>query len=146
MSVSSRLCAALSSLVLVAGSAVGASAAPADPASYERVLNGGFTAVKTPWWSSGNTPSRVDGTINPWQSMIGQNDVPLEANQPYTLRFTASATRDVTIRATVALAVAPNTVVLNRPTALTGTPQTFAFTTYLPWSPASYQPPLTSLV
>jgi endoglucanase len=138
MSVSSRLCAALSSLVLVAGSAVGASAAPADPASYERVLNGGFTAVKTPWWSSGNTPSRVDagrlcadvptGTINPWQSMIGQNDVPLEANQPYTLRFTASATRDVTIRATVALAVAPNTVVLNRPTALTGTPQTFAFT------------------
>ncbi|GAA3666125.1 endoglucanase [Lentzea atacamensis] len=106
-------------------------AAPAHAAGYERVLNGSFDAGKTPWWSSGNTPSRVvdgrlcadipAGTINPWNSMIGQNDVPLEAGQPYTLRFTASATKPVTIRAVVQST-------LNKPVTLSAAPQTFEFT------------------
>ncbi|MDX8048563.1 glycoside hydrolase family 9 protein [Lentzea sp. BCCO 10_0798] len=105
---------------------------------YERVLNGTFDSVKTPWWSSGNTPSRVEsgrlcadipaGTVNPWQSMIGQNDVPLEAGQPYTLRFTATATKNVTVRATVQLAAPPNTTTMNKAAALTSTPKTFEFT------------------
>jgi endoglucanase len=121
------------SLLLVA-----ALVTPAPAAAYERVLNGGFDSVKTPWWSSGNTPSVVDGgrlcadvpagTVNPWQSMIGQNDVPLEAGQPYTLRFTASASKNVTIRAAVALAVPPSTTMFNRAAALTSTPRAFEFT------------------
>ncbi|MDX8032053.1 glycoside hydrolase family 9 protein [Lentzea sp. BCCO 10_0856] len=121
-------------LVLVAGAALPATAAE----GYERVLNGTFDSVKTPWWSSGNTPSRVEsgrlcadipaGTVNPWQSMIGQNDVPLEAGQPYTLRFTATATKNVTVRATVQLAVPPSTTTMNKAAALTSTPKTFEFT------------------
>ncbi|MFD8499236.1 glycoside hydrolase family 9 protein [Amycolatopsis sp. NPDC059657] len=104
---------------------------------YERVLNGTFS-VKTPWWSSGNTPSTVDsgrlcadipaGTVNPWESMIGQNDIPLEAGQPYTLRFTASASRDVTIRAALGLAAPPNTTSFTKTAALTSTPKMFEFT------------------
>ncbi|SDY06479.1 endoglucanase [Amycolatopsis xylanica] len=119
--------------VLVVGFATDAHAEP-----YERVLNGTFSIGKAPWWSSGNTPSTVDsgrlcadvpaGTVNPWESMIGQNDIPLEAGQPYTLRFTASASRDVTIRAALGLAVPPSTTSFTKPAALTGTPTTFEFT------------------
>jgi endoglucanase len=133
MSVKLKLAAACLPMTLLLGFATPAHAEP-----YERVLNGTFDSVKTPWWSSGNTPSRVEsgrlcadipaGTVNPWNSMIGQNDIPLEAGQPYTLRFTASATRNVTIRAAVALAVPPSTTMYNKPAALTSTPRTFEFT------------------
>ncbi|MFC3452724.1 glycoside hydrolase family 9 protein [Amycolatopsis speibonae] len=106
--------------------------------AYERVLNGTFDGGKAPWWVSGNTPSRVDagrlcadepaGTVNTWDSMIGENDIPLEAGQPYTLRFTATATADVTIRAGLGLAVAPNTSMFVKGAAVTSTPKTFVFT------------------
>ncbi|WP_196777922.1 glycoside hydrolase family 9 protein [Lentzea aerocolonigenes] len=102
---------------------------PAHAAGHERVLNGSFDLGKTPWWSSGNTPSKIvdgrlcadvpAGTVNPWNSMVGQNDIPLEAGQPYTLRFTASASRPVTIRAVVQSA-------LNKPVTLSA-PQSFEF-------------------
>jgi endoglucanase len=124
-------------LLIVAALVVGlAPQAHAD--GYERVLNGSFAAGKTPWWSSGSTPSRVDtgrlcadvpaGTVNPWDSMIGQNDIPLEAGQPYTLRFTASATANVTIRTGLSLAVPPNTSMFTKTAAVTATPKTFTLT------------------
>ncbi|PRY44681.1 glycoside hydrolase family 9 protein [Umezawaea tangerina] len=133
MSARSRLFAACLPLVLLVGLAT-----PAHAETYERVLNGTFATGKSPWWSSGSTPSAVDsgrlcadvpaGTVNPWESMIGQNDVPLEAGQPYTLRFTASATRPVTVRAVVALADPPSTGTLNKPVPLTAEPKAFEFT------------------
>lgn len=134
MSVRPRLLAACLPVALVVTLAP---AAHAD-APYERVLNGTFDTTKAPWWSSGTTPSRVDagrlcadvpaGTVNPWDSMLGENDIPLEAGQPYTLRFTATATADVTIRAGLALAVAPSTTMFSKTAAVTGTPKTFTFT------------------
>ena len=134
MSVKTRLVATGLPFVLIA--TIAAPATAAEP--YERVLNGKFDSVKTPWWSSGIAPSTVaggrlcaqipGGTANPWTAMIGQNDIPLEAGQPYTLRFTATASRSVTVRAAVALSVAPNTTILNKAAALTGTPKTFEFT------------------
>ena len=112
--------------------------AHAADAPYERVLNGTFDNGKTSWWSSGNTPSTVNsgrlcadipaGTVNVWDSMIGQNDIPLEAGQPYTLRFTASATRDVSIHAVLQVPAAPVTTTFNKTAALTTTPKTFQFT------------------
>ncbi|GAB2581318.1 hypothetical protein GCM10027269_41090 [Kribbella endophytica] len=108
----------------------------ADP-EYERILNGTFDADKSPWWSSGSTPSAVEGgrlcaqvpagTVNVWDSMIGQDDVPVEAGQDYRLRFTATASRDVTVRAVVQLAGTPQTTVLNKPAALSATPTAFEF-------------------
>ncbi|MEU9214028.1 glycoside hydrolase family 9 protein [Streptomyces sp. NPDC048415] len=117
---------------------VALAATPAHAAEYERVLNGSFDSVKSPWWSSANTPSAIDlgrlcadvpaGTVNVWDSMIGQNDIPLEAGQPYTLRFTASATRDVSLHTVLQLPAAPYTTTLNKTAAVTGTPKTFQFT------------------
>lgn len=125
----------LAPVLTVALAATPAHTAGAE-AAYERVLNGTFDSVKSPWWSSANTPSAVSlgrlcadvpaGTVNVWDSMIGQNDIPLEAGQPYTLSFTASATRDVSIRAVVQLPTAPAT--LNKAAAVTGTPKSFQFT------------------
>ncbi|MCS7484078.1 glycoside hydrolase family 9 protein [Umezawaea endophytica] len=133
MSATARLFTAALPLVLLVGLAT-----PAHAETYERVLNGTFDSGKTPWWSSGNSPSRVEsgrlcadipaGTVNPWESMIGQNDVPLEAGQPYTLRFTASATKPVTVRAVVALADPPSTATLTKPVPLTAEPKAFEFT------------------
>jgi endoglucanase len=134
MSVFLRLSAACVSLTLLTG----VLASPAQAATYERILNGTFDEVKTPWWSSANTPSRVEsgklcadipaGTVNPWNSMIGQDDVPVEAGQPYTLSFTASASKNVTIRAVLQLQASPFTTVMNKAAALTATPKTFVFT------------------
>ncbi|MEV0092773.1 glycoside hydrolase family 9 protein [Streptomyces sp. NPDC050738] len=117
---------------------VAMTATPAHAASYERVLNGTFDSVKTPWWSSGNTPSRVElgrlcadipaGTANVWDSMVAENDIPLEAGQPYTLRFTASASRSVSVHSVLQLAAAPYTTTLNKTVALTATPKSFEFT------------------
>ncbi|MEU8222776.1 glycoside hydrolase family 9 protein [Kribbella sp. NPDC048915] len=106
--------------------------------SYERVLNGTFDAGKSPWWSSGSTPSAVTdgrlcaqipaGTVNPWDSMIGQDDLPLESGQPYTLRFDATTSRPVQFRAVLQQAAAPHATVLNKAVNATTTSQTFEFT------------------
>ncbi|WP_214320337.1 cellulase N-terminal Ig-like domain-containing protein [Nonomuraea sediminis] len=116
-----------------------APAQAAHAAGYERVLNGGFDAgSKEPWWSSENTPSRVQdgrlcadvpaGTVNPWDSMIGQNDIPLENGQSYTLSFTASATRDVAITAIAQMSGPPYTTPVAGRVRLTATPQHFEIT------------------
>lgn len=114
-------------------------AAAADGPQYERVLNGNFdSGVKSPWWTSGNTPSAVtdgrlcaqvpSGTVNVWDSMIGQDDVPVESGQPYTLRFDASASQATTFRAVVQTASKPTATVLNKTVNVTTTAQTFTFT------------------
>ncbi|WOX14256.1 glycoside hydrolase family 9 protein [Streptomyces sp. N50] len=129
---------ALTVTTLAATPVLPVTSAQAADAPYERVLNGTFDNGRTSWWSSGNTPSTVDlgrlcadvpgGTVNVWDSMIGQNDIPLEAGQPYTLRFTASATRDVSIHAVLQLPAAPFTTTFNKTAAITTTPKTFQFT------------------
>ncbi|MFE1250247.1 glycoside hydrolase family 9 protein [Streptomyces sp. NPDC058735] len=136
MSLRTRLCAVGLPAVLVVG--LVAAEAPAETAAYERILNGTFDKGKSPWWSGGNTPSRVvdgrlcadvpGGTTNVWDSMIGQDNIPLEAGQPYTLRFTASATADTSVRAVLQLGVAPRTTTFNKAIALTPTPQTYTIT------------------
>ncbi|TCC05785.1 glycoside hydrolase family 9 protein [Kribbella soli] len=109
--------------------------AAADP-PYERVLNGTFDTGKDPWWS--NIPADVTdgrlcaqipaGTANPWDAMIGQDDLPLEQGQPYTIRFDASASRPVQFRTALQQSAAPYSTVLNKPVDATTTPQTFEFT------------------
>src|SRR5688500_5078925 len=57
-------------------------ATAADP-PYARILNGTFDPDREPWWTSSNTPAAVAdgrlcaeipaGTVNPWDSMIGQD-------------------------------------------------------------------------
>lgn len=135
MSVPIRLTAIGLPLVLLLGATASAGAAAADV--YERVLNGAFDTAKTPWWSSANSPSRVEsgrlcadipaGTVQPWEAMIGQNDIPLEADQPYTLRFTASATRNVTVRTALEPVVPKGPAAFNKQAQLTSVPKQFEF-------------------
>jgi endoglucanase len=133
-----RAATGLIALLLLPAAGTVQAAAAGDP-QYERVLNGTFdSGSKSPWWSSGNTPSAVTdgrlcaqipgGTVNPWDSMIGQDDVPLESGQPYTLKLDASASRAVQFRTAVQMAAAPHTTVLNKAVNVTTTPQSFVFT------------------
>jgi len=130
---------ALALLLITPLLAVTATAAATGDPPYERILNGTFDAgSKSPWWSSGSTPSAVTdgrlcaqvpaGTVNVWDAMIGQDDVPFEAGQPYTLRFDASATQTVDIRAVAQMAAVPRTTVMNKGAKVTTSPQTFTFT------------------
>src|SRR5882762_10508915 len=56
-------------------------------ASVNQVQNGTFDSGTDPWWWTGNAPASVvngqlcatvpGSTTNPWDAIIGQNDIPL---------------------------------------------------------------------
>ena len=70
---------------LVAAVALAAPALAEEPA--EQIVNGTFDTGTAPWWGTGNSrrssrrrPLCADvpgGTVNPWDAIIGQDDVPL---------------------------------------------------------------------
>jgi endoglucanase len=93
-------------------------AASAEAVDYERVVNGNFdSGAADPWWTGAGTSGRVTGgewcvgvtggTANGWEALVGQNGVPYEAGQPYTVRFDARAETPQQISAVAGEAVAP---------------------------------------
>ncbi|MFC0105436.1 glycoside hydrolase family 9 protein [Kibdelosporangium aridum] len=102
-------------------------AAEAEPA--EQITNGGFDSGTAPWWWTANAPGAVvdgrlcatvpEGTTNPWDASIGQNEIDLVAGEPYVFTFTASASTPVTIRANVQLSDPPYTPELSQQVSLT---------------------------
>ncbi|MFC7715514.1 carbohydrate binding domain-containing protein [Nonomuraea recticatena] len=94
--------------VLSVTAAVSAAAVP------ELVVNGTFGSGTAPWWKSANTTMALDaerlrvnvpgGTANPWDAMIGHNDIKLTSGKAYKLSFDASASAPVTAVTTVQLA------------------------------------------
>ncbi|MFI5708674.1 glycoside hydrolase family 9 protein [Kribbella sp. NPDC051620] len=129
----------LTAFLLIPATLAPASLAAADGPQYERILNGTFdSGDKSPWWTSGNTPATVTGgrlcaeipggTVNVWDAMIGQDDVPVEDGQLYTLRFDASASLATTFRAVVQTSSQPMATVLNKTVDVTTATQTFTFT------------------
>jgi endoglucanase len=117
--------------------ATGLSATAAQADASEQIKNGTFDAGTAPWWWTGNlTPAATTGQLcadvpagstNPWDAIIGQNDITLQSGQSYTLSFTASATRTVGVLANVQLQDSPYTQQISQPTALSGTPQSFSY-------------------
>ncbi|MGZ3144874.1 glycoside hydrolase family 9 protein [Lentzea chajnantorensis] len=114
-------------------------AGTAEAAEYERVLNGKFDSGSAdPWWSSAGVTNRVTGgelcaavtggTTNPWDALVGQNGVPFEADQPYTLSFDAHATTAQTVAAAAGEAVSPYRGIARQEFAVTPTKQRFSFT------------------
>ena len=86
----------------------------------ELVVNGTFDdGLNGGWWSTGNvTMSVVDGrlcaqipggTVNPWDAIVGQNNIPLTQGGTYTYSFEASGDPGGPLRAIVGLAVEPYT-------------------------------------
>jgi endoglucanase len=123
-------------VVLALGGPLAASAEAA--AAYERIVNGGFDGAADPWWTGANTSGAVTGgefcvdvtggTVNGYDALIGQNGVPFEAGQSYTVRFDARATVAQTISAVTGEAVAPYRQISRTDVTVTPTRQTFTAT------------------
>ena len=104
----------------------------------ELIVNGTFDTGTAPWWSTANAPAAVvdgrlcaeipGGTVNPWDAIIGQNDLPLQAGESYELSFDASASVPVGVLAKVQLQVEPWTERLSQPTILGTEAQHFSYT------------------
>jgi len=107
-------------LVLLAVTALGltAGSVPASAADYERLLNGTFASgTLDPWWAGAGTSGRVTGgefctdvtggTANGYDALAGQNGVPYENGQQYTLTFDAHAKTAQQISAVAGEAVSP---------------------------------------
>ncbi|MDG9704667.1 glycoside hydrolase family 9 protein [Streptomyces sp. DH37] len=107
--------------VAAAGLLAGVLTAPAFAAGAadgpELITNGDFSSGTTGWWWTENTPGKIvdgrlcadvpAGTENPWDAIVGQNDLPLAAGEGYELSFTASATAPITVRTNVQMATEP---------------------------------------
>ncbi|MEV1167219.1 glycoside hydrolase family 9 protein [Nonomuraea sp. NPDC049784] len=106
----------------------------------EQIVNGTFDAGTAPWWSTGNLTLAVDGgrlcadipggTANPWDVIIGQNDIPLVAGETYAYRFSASASPAKVGKALIQLPVDPWTQYLsaNPELSVSGNDYSYTFT------------------
>jgi endoglucanase len=108
------------------------------PFAAEQLINGDFSAGKDPWWATGNVPADVvdgklcaevpGGTTNPWDAIVGQNDITILSGESYTFSFEAAASKNITVRALVGLNGPPFTTATDQNPQLTPTPQTFTYT------------------
>jgi endoglucanase len=108
------------------------------PAPAEQIVNGSFATDTNGWWSTGNAPlSLVDGagcatvteaTTNPWDVIIGQDNLTLIAGESYAFTFKAKASSDHVVKAIIQEPLPPSfpTQIVETPTA-TPTWQTFSF-------------------
>ncbi|MFG1697865.1 glycoside hydrolase family 9 protein [Nonomuraea sp. NPDC049309] len=111
-----RRAALLALLTTFALSAVPATAHAADEGP-EQIVNGTFDDGTAPWWGTENVTLAVDdgrlcadipgGTANPWDVIIGQNDIPLVAGETYAFRFSGSGTPAKVGKALIQLPVDP---------------------------------------
>lgn len=146
----SRRLALAAATALAVGIAAAAPAAQAQEEPYDLITNGDFADGTTGWWTTANLTGAVadgqwcidvpGGTANAWDAIVGQDGLPLVAGESYELRFTASASSDVSIRALVQRPVDPWPTALEEFPALTAEPQdfSFAFTAGADWSDAQF--------
>ncbi len=103
----------------------------------DQIVNGTFDGGTAPWWWTDNAPAAVvdgrlcaeiaGGTTNPWDAIVGQNDLTLQAGESYELSFDASASAPVGVLAKVQLQVDPWTERLSQPTVLGTEPAHFSY-------------------
>ncbi|HWM21363.1 MAG TPA: glycoside hydrolase family 9 protein [Ilumatobacteraceae bacterium] len=100
--------------------AAGSLTAPAIAADGENVRNGDFSNGTDQWFTTGNlAPTIVDGrlcvdvpggTVNPWDAIVGQNDLALEQGVFHRFSYDVSSSVDgKNARALVGLSVDPFT-------------------------------------
>ncbi|QJT05780.1 glycosyl hydrolase family 5 [Streptomyces asoensis] len=108
----------LLSLAALLGAAL--TALPAQQAGadeVEQVRNGGFETTADPWWTSNVTAGLTDGrlcadvpggTVNRWDSAVGQDAITLVKGSSYRFSFSASGVPEGhVVRAIVGLGVSP---------------------------------------
>jgi len=107
---------AASTGIALATAGLGVASSFADD-TPEQIVNGSFADGTAPWWTTGNISASAatgqlcalipGGTTNPWDVIIGQNDVPVIAGNSYTFSFNASS--DVAGQAVRAIVQNPDT-------------------------------------
>ncbi|WP_166382096.1 glycoside hydrolase family 9 protein [Catellatospora methionotrophica] len=133
---------ALAAVAGLVSTSLTAAAASADPP--EQIVNGTFTSGHAPWWGTSNITLDSSGgqlcadipggTVNPWDVIIGQDNVPLVAGETYSYTFTASATPDKVGKALIQLPVDPWTQFLAANPLMTGTATGYSYTFTAPVS------------
>jgi endoglucanase len=101
----------------IAAGVMFAAIAPAGAA--ELVKNGGISNSSGWWWTEASIKGKVEdgqlcadipaGTVNPWDAILGQNDITLEQGKQYKFSFKAAGDPGGPVRAIVGLQVAPYT-------------------------------------
>ena len=114
----------------------------------EHLSNGDFNDGTDPWWWTGNlAPAVADGelctevpggTVNPWDAIIGQDDITLVTGETYRFSITARASRAVPVRALVQQPIDPFPTQVDERPVLGVEPQTFeyTFTSTVDWTDA----------
>jgi endoglucanase len=124
-------------VALVAGSVWATPPTGGQEAGAEQVVNGDFAAGTAPWFSFPDPGTVADGAFcaevpgglaNPWDAIIGQNDIALEAGVTYELSFDASSTPTANVRALVGLAVAPFDAYFSESPGVTPTMEHYSYT------------------
>lgn len=97
--------------------------ASAQQEPVELITNGGFDDGTTGWWATGNLTMEVvdgrlctevpGGTTNPWDAIIGQDNMVLGEGESYAFGFAASASAPVAVRGIVQLPVDPYTAFIS---------------------------------
>lgn len=92
---------------IIASAPIGAvAAAPAEIGDDQLLPNPAFDVDTSPWWTSGpvalsNPDGRMCATVteqtaNPWDVLLGHNDITLPGETGFELRFTATASAPLT--------------------------------------------------
>jgi endoglucanase len=131
---------ATAAAALLPATGLAAPAAYADePAGPEQIVNGTFdNGSSAPWWATANTSLEVvdgrlcadvpGGTTQPWDVIIGQNDIRLVAGETYRFSFFAMGSAARPVRALIQLPVDPWTQYLAENPTLTEAGEDYAFT------------------
>lgn len=133
-----RRAAPLAAGIVVALAVSGLTSGNAQADAVEQIVNGTFDDGHVPWWSTANlTLDSSDGrlcadvpggTINPWDAIIGQDDIALQAGATYEFRFFGSATPGKVGKALIQLPVAPYTQYLAANPALNVSGDSYRYT------------------
>ena len=122
------------------GALTGSAAYGQEPEAPEQIVNGSFDDGHAPWWgtanitldsSSGQLCADVPGgTVNPWDVIIGQDNVALVAGETYEYKFFGSANPGRVGKALIQLPVDPYTQYLaaNPDLSVSGNDYTYTFT------------------
>src|SRR5690606_4812362 len=105
-------------LTIAASGTVALQAYAQEEDPVELVRNGSFdNGLDGGWWSTGNVTMNVvngqlcaeipGGTVNPWDAIVGQNDIPITAGGGYSFSFEVSGDPSGQVRGVVGLAVEP---------------------------------------